>query len=60
MSTRPRFAGAPLGRRCAELAAEATNPCSKAAYLDLAKQWTKLATDIEMALALSQSHPAQK
>jgi hypothetical protein len=29
-------------------------------FLDLAKQWTKLATDIEMALALSQSHPEQK
>ena len=32
-------------------AAAATNPCAKAAYLDLARQWTKLATDIEMAEA---------
>jgi hypothetical protein len=40
-------------RRCAELAAAATNSCAKAAYLDLARQWTKLATDIEMAEALS-------
>ena len=35
-------------RLCAELAAAGTNPCAKAAYLDLARQWTKLATDIEM------------
>ena len=32
----------------------------KAAYLDLARQWTKLATDIEMAEALSHPRPEQE
>jgi hypothetical protein len=41
------------------LAAAAINPCAKAAYLDLARQWTKLATDIEMAEALSHRRPEQ-
>jgi hypothetical protein len=46
-------------RLCTELAAAATNPCAKAAYLDLARQWTKLAMDIEMAEALSHRRPEQ-
>ena len=29
-------------RLCAELAAAGTNPCAKAAYLDLARQWMQL------------------
>jgi hypothetical protein len=34
---------------CVEMAAETTSPIIKTTFSDLARQWTKLATDIEMA-----------
>jgi hypothetical protein len=37
---------------CVEMAAETTSPIIKTTFSDLARQWTKLATDIEMAVAL--------
>ena len=37
---------------CVEVAAEATSPIIKTTFSDLARQWTKLAMDIEMAVAL--------
>jgi hypothetical protein len=48
-----------LARRCTELAATATSQNAKAAYFDLARQWTKLATDIEMAAAVSDRSRSQ-
>ena len=38
---------------CLVLAVDAMNPVARMAFSDLARQWTKLATDIEMAVALS-------
>jgi hypothetical protein len=37
---------------CVEMAAETMSPIIKTTFSDLARQWTKLATDIEMAIAL--------
>ena len=37
---------------CVEIAAETTSTIVRKAFSDLARQWTKLATDIEMAVAL--------
>jgi hypothetical protein len=37
---------------CVEVAAETTSTIIKTTFWDLARQWTKLATDIEMAVAL--------
>jgi hypothetical protein len=37
---------------CAEVAAETTSTIVRKAFSDLARQWTKLATDIEMAVVL--------
>jgi len=37
---------------CVEVAAETTSPIIRATFSDLARQWTKLATDTEMAVAL--------
>jgi hypothetical protein len=37
---------------CAEVAAETTSTIIKTTFSDLARRWTKLATDIEMAVAL--------
>jgi hypothetical protein len=45
---------------CVEVAAETTSPIIKATFSDLARQWTKLATDIEMAVVLKaelEPHP---
>ena len=37
---------------CVEVAAETTSTIIKTTFWDLARQWTKLATDIEMAVVL--------
>ena len=47
-------------RRCTELPAEAKDSKLKKKFLELAKQWTTLANDLEMARELTKRLPKKR